>query len=349
MELDLERFRRLVPLSTLHEESLGALASAAQLQRYSAGDRLFSIGDEDRDTVYLLAGEVVLKDRNGYSYGIQAGHAQGRFPLANIKPRQFGAYVTSADAQVVRIDGQLLEKLVAWDHLTAPPDTGIEVAEIEGFAEEDREWLLALLRTPAFLRLPGANLEALFAALEELQVERGQQIIRQGEPGDYYYLIREGRCEVSRTLGPRKTVLAARGPGDAFGEEALISSAPRNADVIMLTDGRLMRLSKERFHALLEQPLLRRIDLRQASELIQRGATRVDVRTEEEFKFSDIKGALNIPLYLLRLRMPRLDPGRSYIVYCDTGERSAVAAFVMAHQGLDVYVLKGGLSAAMGE
>ncbi len=346
MQLDLDRLRRLVPLGTLHEKSLGTLAASAQLQHLSVGARLFSIGDQDADAIYLLAGEVVLQDSNGHHYDVQAGRERGRFALANLTPRQFDALVTSPSAQILRVDGRLLEKLVTWDQLTASETRGIEVTELDGFAESDREWMLSLLRTPAFLRLPSANLEAVLAALEELPVEPGQQIIRQGDAGDYYYLIREGRCEVSRTQADRNTVLAELGPGQNFGEEALISSSPRSADVVMLTSGRLMRLSRDVFHTLLEQPLLRQIDVKKASELIQKGAVRLDVRTEEEFRFSEIKRAINMPLYLLRIRMARLERNRTYVVYCDTGERSAAAAFLLAQQGFDVYLLKGGLSAA---
>jgi rhodanese-related sulfurtransferase len=107
-----------------------------------------------------------------------------------------------------------------------------------------------------------------------------------------------------------------------------------------------MRLAKAAFRSLLEQPLLRRVDIAEAAELARRGVVRIDVRTEEEYRQWGAADALNIPLYLVRLRMRRLDPRRSYIVFCDTGERSSAAAFLMTGRGLKVYLLDGGLAAA---
>jgi CRP-like cAMP-binding protein len=344
----LERLRRFIPLDALHDRSLRILADAARIERQSAGARVFSKGDTDGDAVYLLAGEVLLDDRGDRRVRLGAGEPRSRFALSNVKPRIFDCRVTSPEAELARVDGRLLEKLVTWEHLTASPDTGggIQVTELGHFESHELEWVLDLLRTPAFLRLPTGNLEAVLQALEPVRVAAGEHLIRAGDPGDYYYLIREGRFEVSRTNARHRVVLAQLGPGDAFGEEALISDAPRNADVVALTDGHLARIGKPEFGALLERSLIRELTLNEAGDLMARGAARIDVRTEEEYRFSGLKSALNIPLYLLRNRMPGLDPRRSYIVYCDTGERSSAAAFLMARQGLDAYVLRGGLTRA---
>ena len=52
-----------------------------------------------------------------------------------------------------------------------------------------------------------------------------------------------------------------------------------------------------------------------------------------------------MPLNVLRLKSRLLDPGKTYIAYCDTGRRSATAAFLLKNAGLDVIVLDGGLNA----
>lgn len=344
MELDLDRLRSFVPIDSLERQQLRTIASSARLERRLGGFQLFARGDQDADAVYLLNGEIELADGKGGHNRITAANDQARFALSSLKPRRFDAFVVSPSAEIARIETPLLEKLIAWEQLTPGADTGVEVAELNSFCGDDREWMLALLQTPSFLKLPAANLERVFKALEPLSVKAGQQIIRMGDPGDYYYLVRDGLCEVSRNQGPLKRVLATQGPGHAFGEDALVSSKPRNADVTMVTDGLLMRLSQHDFHALLEQPLIKRVDLRLASELITRGSIRLDVRTEDEFRFSGLKSSLNIPLYLLRLKLPKLDRQRTYVVYCDSGERSSAAAFIMSQEGFDAYQLEGGLS-----
>jgi CRP-like cAMP-binding protein len=73
----------------------------------------------------------------------------------------------------------------------------------------------------------------------------GHVIFRQGEPGDCAYFIRAGRVEVvdERT----SAVLAALGPGDYFGEMALLDGAPRNATVRTLAPVELAVLGKDNF------------------------------------------------------------------------------------------------------
>ena len=54
------------------------------------------------------------------------------------------------------------------------------------------------------------------------------------------------------------------------------------------------------------------------------------------------EGAINIPLYFIRLKLDTLDPKKKYVVYCDTGRRSSAGAYILSERGFDVYVLKGG-------
>ena len=69
-------------------------------------------------------------------------------------------------------------------------------------------------------------------------MKAGQAVIRQGDPGDYYYVMREGRANVSRKAESGKVVMLGElGAGQGFGEEALLAGAPRNATVVMLTPG----------------------------------------------------------------------------------------------------------------
>ena len=76
----------------------------------------------------------------------------------------------------------------------------------------------------------------------------GQKIIRQGDNGDTYYVIAEGNCIVSRKNADGKSEgVSELQVGDTFGEESLLSTLPRNADVTMTSDGRLMQLSKNDF------------------------------------------------------------------------------------------------------
>src|SRR4029450_8370738 len=74
----------------------------------------------------------------------------------------------------------------------------------------------------------------------------GEAIITQGEAGDAFYAIRSGRVDVVRDGEP----VTQLGPGDHFGEVALLNDQPRNASVIAHTPVRAFRLSREGFDRL---------------------------------------------------------------------------------------------------
>jgi MFS family permease len=87
---------------------------------------------------------------------------------------------------------------------------------------------LELLRgVPMFAPLTPAVIEALAGALEEVRVPAGDVVFRRGEPGERFYVIARGEVEVE--LDRREPVLL--GPGDFFGEIALLENVPRTATV----------------------------------------------------------------------------------------------------------------------
>lgn len=133
--------------------------------------------------------------------------------------------------------------------------------------------------------------------------------------------------------------------GDTFGEEALISDAKRNATVSMLTPGTLMRLAKDDFRTLLNEPLLEWVDAAQAESIVGRGGQWLDVRLPSEFEGFRMQGAINVPLYFIRLKLKSLDRNTHYIVCCDTGRRSSAAAYILNERGFRASVLRGGLAA----
>ncbi|MGH8598841.1 MAG: rhodanese-like domain-containing protein, partial [Gammaproteobacteria bacterium] len=77
---------------------------------------------------------------------------------------------------------------------------------------------------------------------------------------------------------------------------------------------------------------------------VNAGAKWLDVRLESEHANTGIKGSLNIPLFMLRLKADNLDPKDPYIIYSYTGRRSSAAAFLLSERGFQAFVLKGGIS-----
>lgn len=341
--LDRDLLKNFSPLSGLKPENLADLAAKLRLQTLGAGRYLFKQGDTDRRHLYLVSGAVELRSGDKVIKLIAAGSDEARHPLAPQIPRHLSARARG-DIEYFAVDSDLLDIMLTWDQTGA-----FEVGELqpqEANVPSD-DWMTAVLQTKAFHRIPPANIQAVFMRMEHIKRRRGDVIIKQGDEGDYYYIIAEGKCIVTRESPTNKNgiKLAELGVGDSFGEEALISDAKRNATVTMLTDGALVRLAKDDFKKLLNEPLLQWVSYEQARRIVADGGQWLDVRLPSEFENHHQEGAVNIPLYFIRLKIDSLDPKRQYVVYCDTGRRSSAGAYILSERGFDAYVLKGGLAA----
>jgi CRP-like cAMP-binding protein len=341
--VELSVLKTFSPLDGLKVENLHALARKTQIKTLDAGRVLFKEGDTDKRTFYLVAGQVELRAHERIVGVIKSRTPESRAPLAPGLPRKFTARATT-DIEYIMIDSDLLDVLLTWDQ------TGqYEVAELRGEGlDVSGDWMTTLLQTKAFHRIPPANIQAIFMRMQRINYRARDVVIKQGTEGDYFYVVVQGRCVVTREtpLNKEGIKLAELGPGDSFGEEALIAEAKRNATVTMATDGTLMRLAKSDFQTLLNEPLLRWVSPAAAREIIANGGKWLDVRLPSEFQNFRIDDAVNIPLYFIRLKLNALDKATPYVVCCDTGRRSSAAAYILSERGFDAFVLEGGLAAS---
>lgn len=332
-----ERLEAFSMLASLAPDSRRRVAAAMGERLLETGETLFREGDRDNQTHFLLSGSLALRAGDDQApLTLRAGGDAARHPIARLKPRRYTA-VAQEPTRVASIDEDKLEDLLTVDQTAA-----YEVTEFEG---EDPDWMFQLLRAPSFQKVPSSRMAELFSCLESRPARAGEMVIRQGELGDYYYLIRQGRARITRRGASGKDVILADiGPGEGFGEEALLSGDPRNATVTMLEDGMLMRLAQTDFDRLLKRPLVKWLAPTEVAAKIQEGALLVDVRLESEFLDGSLEGAINVPLYLLRLKAKTLNPRRPLILFCQTERRSCTAAFLLTQRGFDVHVLRGGLN-----
>ena len=338
--VDIARLRELSPLSSLKKDNLEALVKKTELRVAQPGEHLFNEGDSGKRTVWVLAGTVDLRKGDDTATSVIGGTDEARNPLSPQLPRQYSAVATTR-CEYITIDSDLLDVMLTWDQ------TGqYEVSELQGGKENNDDWMTTLLQTKAFHRIPPANIQAIFMRLQQVNFKAHDIVIKQGDEGDYFYIITRGRCIVTREtpLNKEGIRLAELDVGDTFGEEALISEAKRNATVYMETDGSLMRLGKDDFHKLLNEPMLDWVDRERAEEIVTQGGRWLDVRLPSEFEAYHNEGAINIPLYFIRLKLKTLDPKITYVVCCDTGRRSSAGAFILNERGFQTVVLKGGLN-----
>lgn len=330
-----EQLGALAPLAGLSAERLAEVAEVALIERAARGADPLAGRTQGEQSVFLLAGEVLLRFQGGGTLVVVGGSDETRQALNRRKERVAHARAIT-DVDLLVVDDEMLDILATWDQVTAA--RGREVISSGAFS-------LSSLRAGVFAPLPAARIDELLRRFERVSIARGETVIREGDEGDYYYVIESGRFRVGRLVGGAEVVLAELKSGDGFGEEALVSEAKRNATVTALTDGQLLRLNRVHFNELLREPLLHRIAYAEACEKVRRGALWLDVRYPSEYQYDKLPGAINVPLAEVRNMFAVLDRTKEYIAYCQSARRSAAAAFLFAQRGFKVWLLDGGLKA----
>jgi rhodanese-related sulfurtransferase/CRP-like cAMP-binding protein len=339
-----ELLGRLQPLMSLGREGLRELLPLCRTHAFARGTDPFRATDWRDQLVYLVRGQLLVNSPDGASRVLVGGHELGAAPVA----RGGKAPATSkaiTDVELLSLEEDPLDIVVTWNQLSTPGDSEKSRGEQTDWRMMSGMFTVDNLTVGAFAALPPANIQALLAKFNRVPAKRGETIIKQGDPGDYYYLIESGRCKVSRLVAGSPVQLAELREGNAFGEDALVADTVRNATVTMSTDGMLLRLSKQDFNQLLCAPLLQKLSGEEAEKRIAAGATWIDVRFPAEFQSDGYPGAINIPLNDIRQASAALDPGKEYIVYCQTGRRSSAAAFLLSQRGLHAALLDGGMRA----
>ncbi|MCB1645125.1 MAG: cyclic nucleotide-binding domain-containing protein [Pseudomonadales bacterium] len=324
-----------VPFSSMDEKTLKTVFSKLRIVKYPAGKMVFKRAEQDTNVYWLLEGALDLLDEKFDARNRKAADDASRYPIDNNSPHRFTAVTTEDSRILVAPRGEL--------GMTSNSDGSVDFAinEVDE-AEEGIDWMSTLLSSPLFEFIPPANIQTLFSKFEEVHYEQGEAVIRQGETGDYFYVIQAGRAKVERTGGDKTVLLAELRAGDNFGQDALVSDVPRNATVTMITTGTLMRLSAPDFQSLLMHPVIEKVTREEAQEMIDQADPKtyiIDVRTPKELESGKLPGSLNVPLLLLRKNLPKLRQDAIYVTSCDNGKRSTLAAYILNENGFTAYVL----------
>ncbi len=332
--------KTLEPLSKLSVDKLSELANKSSVEVIPAGRTLFRQSEKDKRSYYLVSGQIELHTHGAKKVEtVKAKTPEAKYPIAQQIPRPCTAK-TRVNSEVISIDTDLLEMLIESDD---SPSGNYEVTEIS--SDDENGWMLKFLQSRAFLQIPTENIQKILMSMEEIVAKKGQTIVNQGENNDYYYIVKTGKCSVSRRPSPKAedVQIAILAAGDGFGEEALITDGVRNATVRMLDAGSLMRLAKDDFISLLVSPLLDYIHLEELKSRVNAGDLLIDVRPHKSFMDGHLDGAVNTPLSMIRLKLNNFNPERNTIVYCDDASRSTAAAFLLIQHGLSCSILKNGL------
>ncbi|TPQ27307.1 cyclic nucleotide-binding domain-containing protein [Methylomonas koyamae] len=330
--------RQLIPLSTLPFSKFEAICAQINIESAEEGKFLFQRGDERNELVYLLDGSVTLQTEALTIETISADSPSARFALAHQIPRKVNA-VANSRIRFLRLNTDMVKS--AQDGNFEENESFMVVDEVE----DNDDWMTTLLKSPVFRALPPANLQKILIGMQELRVDAGDVIVRQGDAGDYFYIIKRGRCQVSRRPAPnaKDIKLALLSDQDTFGEDSLISGEPRNVSVTALTDVSLLRLAKELFLTLIKQPTLKYINYRESQELVAKGADLIDVREPDHYKPLHLPLSINIPFFSLRMHLKTLNRQHPIVVVCQNGRMSEAAAFILMRHKFNALILAGGI------
>ncbi|WP_111640730.1 cyclic nucleotide-binding domain-containing protein [Marinimicrobium alkaliphilum] len=331
MSISQSALRALSPFDSLSDEYLAKVGDKVQLREVQKGTLIFQRGKSLTEALYLLEGQVDLIDAKFSTTSVNHKDADlRRHPLTVSvgNPTQMSA-VAKSNVKLLCLENDFLDLVMAWS------ESGNKA---EG-DEEEHDWMSNLLEAPLFTKIPPGNIQQLFVRFESVEFKKGESVVREGEPGDYFYVLETGRAKVVDKAG---ATLAELIPGQYFGEEALVGDTTRNATVLMTRAGRLMRLGKEDFKNLLLAPVVRATSLEalQQRDEEQRGYALIDVRLAVERRFGKVANSRNIPLSKLRNALPDLDHNTCYVVTDDAGRRTDVAAQLLAQGGFETLVLQ---------
>lgn len=128
-----------------------------------------------------------------------------------------------------------------------------------------------LAKVPLFAGLDKKHLQQVSSLVTQIDVKEGKDLTREGEHGNEFIIVLEGEAEVK--VGD--TVVATRGPGDYFGEIALIANRPRTATVTAKTPMKIEVIGRREFQTMLhDNPGI-------ATELLGIAADRLSENDEE--------------------------------------------------------------------
>ena len=325
-----------IPFRVFSESRLGALLNFCSHLYVRKGQVLLEPGSVQSHDYFLMSGEVKFEKSGEMVTPV--------FPYAlHYKYQNQEVVRAVTDCSLFQVERDVLDRFVCWAQVASYLDQDIAC---QRQYDEKAEWMRILLQSNLFYKVSPLNLQKIFSYMSPVPVKQGQTVITQGEMGDCCFFIKKGTAKVTRILQgePEPVALAELGIGRCVGEDALLHEALRNATVTMLSDGLLMKMDKRDFVQLLREPA---VDTLMSSELdmaLQTGAVLLDVRTEEEYEYNHLTGALCMPLDLLRVKSRILDPYKLYIVYCDTDRRSKAATYLLEQQGIRARALLGGLN-----
>eukprot|EP01038_Epipyxis_sp_PR26KG_P006283 gene6283-8651_t len=217
--------------ATLNERDLEDLMLAMELVEVSAGEKIITQGQEGTYFYVIESGTFSVVVDNKQVSQIGEGKSFGELALLYNAPRQ-ATVVSETAATLYSLDRETYKAIVARSAFSR----SIEVKK-------------ALARVPILADLTEDQLDKIGDAVEVFPYNEGDVVIRKGAEGNVFYMIKEGEVMVTE-MGDQFSDHTL-GPGEYFGERALLTGEPRAATITAKTKLLLMALDRDAFTLLL--------------------------------------------------------------------------------------------------
>ncbi|SVC78295.1 uncharacterized protein METZ01_LOCUS331149, partial [marine metagenome] len=199
----------LAPFNSMTEQQFDAVMAEGKVTQKARGTLIFKRSIADDYLYWLIEGSINLLDANFNTSVCVAGDQQASDAMDDCSPHRVSA-VCNEDSLILAVNRASLNTIV-------------ENREENDSNDETKDWMSALLSTPLFEFIPPKNIQSLFKHFEQVHHQKGDIVIRQNDPGDYFYAIRSGRVKVVLEKDGANIRIAELGIGDTFGQDALVS------------------------------------------------------------------------------------------------------------------------------
>lgn len=343
-------FERLLarsqPLDSLSEAERSRLLQHAVHLNIASGQTILRKTDGDRHMTWLVVGRVEVRR----SFFERETHDAGTD--ATIQPleswlSEASQLIAGDDCEVVQLEREAVEKALSQVggagrgySVETLHETDLSEEYLISDAQVDVDWMSRFLQSGLTQHLPASVIQKLLARFEQIEIQRGDRVLRRGSQADGLYVLVRGMAVVHTDPdGPFKGDDIELIPGDYCGEEALVAETLRNASVSMESDGIVARLSLQDFDALIRPHLVRVASVVDAREWINKGGELFDVRTGLEARAQPLPGARQLPVTHLRSQLGNLDRNSHYLVGPEGDRRAELAVFLLCQAGLAAHIM----------
>ncbi len=348
--LTLDQLVTFSPFNAMPEAQAKKILPRAEAVFYEAGGTILRKNQPSDYLQYLLSGSIEVRSSFFERFNIEHNDKRASLPLQDMAGAD--AQITARTrCRVMRFKASEFESL---DSSSVPPDYKLDTATDEQLdsaymvedANLDADWMSGFLHSPLVNHVSARDIQLLLAQIEDINFSAGSTVVKAGEYGDYFYIVKKGLAVVKTDpRGPYKGKEFSLMPGSYFGEEALVGNTIRNAEIYMETAGVLGRVDQATFNRLIRDSLVVKTRADKVAGILSEPSEHniiLDVRLYPEYRRGHRQNSRNIPLVALRERLDQLDIAKHYYITPEGGPRSELATFLMRQAGFNAVLLQDG-------